>query len=192
MQRLLLALGLALCPLIALAAVNINTATKDELVALPGIGPAKAQAIVDYRKAHGPFKTVEELKDVKGIGAKRFEKLKPDLAVTGPTSTKTVGKSEPKASGTSRAAQGEITAAAGKRETAAAPPSLSASRGAARAVQARARARCRCPFGRRRVSLHSGLAPRGSTRTIRRRVNGGAPHLSRRRCGASAHPYGAS
>jgi competence protein ComEA len=117
MQRLLLALGLALCPLIALAAVNINTATKDELVALPGIGPAKAQAIVDYRKAHGPFKTVEELKDVKGIGAKRFEKLKPDLAVTGPTSTKTVGKSEPKASGTSRAAQGEITAAAGKRDT---------------------------------------------------------------------------
>ena len=120
MQRLLLALGLALCPLIALAAVNINTATKDELVALPGIGPAKAQAIVDYRKAHGPFKTVEELKDVKGIGAKRFEKLKPDLAVTGPTSTKMVGKSEPKASGTSRAAQGEITAAAGKRETGAA------------------------------------------------------------------------
>ena len=118
MQRLLLALGLALCPMIALAAININTATKDELVALPGIGPAKAQAIVDYRKAHGPFKSVEELKDVKGIGAKRFEKLKPDLAVTGPTSTKTVGKSEPKAQGTSRAAQGEITAAAGKRETA--------------------------------------------------------------------------
>jgi competence protein ComEA len=120
MQRLLLALGLVLCPMIALAAININTATKDELVALPGIGPAKAQAIVDYRKAHGPFKSVEELKDVKGIGAKRFEKLKPDLAVTGPTSTKTVGKSEPKAQGgTSRAAQGEITAAAGKRETAA-------------------------------------------------------------------------
>ena len=120
MQRLLLALGLALCPLIALAAVNINTATKDELIALPGIGPAKAQAIVDYRKAHGPFKTVEELKDVKGIGAKRFEKLKPDLAVSGPTSTKTAGKPEPKASGASRAAQGEITAAAGKRETGAA------------------------------------------------------------------------
>jgi competence protein ComEA len=122
MHRLLLAFVLALCPVIALAAININTATKDELVALPGIGPAKAQAIVDYRKAHGPFKTVEELKDVKGIGAKRFEKLKPDLAVTGPTSTKTVGKSEPKAQGTSRAAQGEITAAAGKREASAGKP----------------------------------------------------------------------
>lgn len=88
MQRLLLALGLLLCSGIAFAAVNINTATKDELTSLPGIGPAKAQAILDYRKAHGPFKTVEELKDVKGIGAKRFEKLKPELAVSGPTTTK--------------------------------------------------------------------------------------------------------
>ena len=115
MQRLLLALGLALCPLIALAAININTATKDELVALPGIGPAKAQAIVDYRKAHGPFKTVEELKDVKGIGAKRFEKLKPDLAVTGPSTAKVAAKPEAKPGAPSRAAQGEITAASAKR-----------------------------------------------------------------------------
>ncbi len=88
MQRLLLALGLGLCTGIVLAATNINTATKDELVALPGIGPAKAQAILDHRKAHGPFKSVEDLKDVKGIGAKRFEKLKPELAVTGPTAAK--------------------------------------------------------------------------------------------------------
>jgi competence protein ComEA len=121
MQRLLLALGLALCPVIALAAVNINTATKDELVALPGIGPAKAQAILDYRKAHGPFKTVEDLKDVKGIGAKRFEKLKPDLSVTGPTTAKAAGTQEAKAASPSRAAQGEITAAAGKREGGAGP-----------------------------------------------------------------------
>ena len=118
MKRFLLLVVALLFSTLALAAVNINTATKDELDALPGIGPVKAQAIVDYRKAHGPCKSVEELKDVKGIGAKRFEKLKPDLAVTGPTSTKTVGKSEPKAQGTSRAAQGEITAAAGKRDTA--------------------------------------------------------------------------
>jgi competence protein ComEA len=99
MQRLLLALGLLLCSGIALATTNINTATKDELVALPGIGPAKAQAILDHRKAHGPFKSVEELKDVKGIGAKRFEKLKPELAVTGPTTAKAAAAAEGKGGG---------------------------------------------------------------------------------------------
>ena len=83
MKRLALALALALCSAAAFAAVNLNTATKEELVALPGIGPAKAQAILDYRSAHGPFKSVEELKDVKGIGAKRFEKLKGELTVVG-------------------------------------------------------------------------------------------------------------
>ena len=122
MQRLLLALALALCPVIALATININTATKDELVALPGIGPAKAQAIVDYRKAHGPFKTVEELKDVKGIGARRFEKLKPDLAVSGPSTSKAAAKPEAKPAMSPRAAQGEITAVAGKRDAGSGKP----------------------------------------------------------------------
>jgi len=88
MLRLSLALALALVSPFALAALNLNTATIDELVALSGIGPAKAQAIVDYRTQHGGFKTVEELKDVKGIGAKRFEKLKADLTV-GPVPVKT-------------------------------------------------------------------------------------------------------
>ena len=81
MQRLLLAVAFALWAGSALAALNLNTATKEELIALPGIGPAKAQAILDYRNAHGGFKSVEELKDVKGIGAKRFEKLKGELTV---------------------------------------------------------------------------------------------------------------
>ncbi len=112
MQRLLLALVLALCSNAALAAINLNTATRDELVSLPGIGPAKAQAILDYRKAHGPFKSVEELKDVKGIGAKRFEKLKGELTVVG-VSAKPAGNPAEKAGGApQRSAKGEVTAAA--------------------------------------------------------------------------------
>ena len=94
MKHWLIALAL-LAPGIALAAINVNTATKDELVALPGVGPAKAQAILDHRKAHGPFKSVEELKDVKGIGAKRFEKIKGELTVAGPsTGVKTAAKAD--------------------------------------------------------------------------------------------------
>ena len=84
MKRLLLGLALLLATSFALAATNINTATKEELEALPGIGPVKAQAIIDYRVQHGGFKTLEELKDVKGIGARRFEKLKPELTLAPP------------------------------------------------------------------------------------------------------------
>jgi competence protein ComEA len=91
MIRLLLALVIALAAPLAGATVNLNTATKDELVALSGIGPAKAQAILDYRTQHGGFKSVDELKDVKGIGARRFEKLKPELTV-GPVSVKTAAR----------------------------------------------------------------------------------------------------
>ena len=56
---------------LALAQVNINTATKKELMMLPGIGESKAEAIIEYRKAN-KFKTIEDLKNVKGIGEKRF------------------------------------------------------------------------------------------------------------------------
>lgn len=81
MKRLALAFALALWSFAASAAINLNTATKEDLVALPGIGPAKAQAILDYRSKNGAFKSIEELKDVKGIGAKRYEKIKGDLTV---------------------------------------------------------------------------------------------------------------
>ena len=81
MLRLPFAIAIALASQLACAALNLNTATKDELVALSGIGPAKAQAILDYRLQHGGFKSVEELKDVKGIGARQFEKLKSELTV---------------------------------------------------------------------------------------------------------------
>jgi len=117
MQRLLLALALALCSGAALAAINLNTATKDELVALPGIGPAKAQAILDYRNAHGSFKSVEELKDVKGIGAKRFEKLRGEFTLVGAPAKTAAGAAEKAAGAPQRAAKGEVTVAA-KRDAA--------------------------------------------------------------------------
>jgi len=96
MVRLLLAVALALAAQCANAALNLNTATKEDLVALSGIGPAKAQAILDYRTQHGGFKSVDELKDVKGIGARRFEKLKAELTV-GPAAAKAVARQETKA-----------------------------------------------------------------------------------------------
>ena len=57
--------------------VNINTAGVKELDTLPGIGPVKAQAIVDYRNAHGEYANVEELDKVDGIGEKTLEKIEP-------------------------------------------------------------------------------------------------------------------
>ncbi|HHW46675.1 MAG TPA: ComEA family DNA-binding protein [Clostridiales bacterium] len=60
--------------------ININSATKDQLMALPGIGEVKAQAIIDYRELNGPFMSVDELINVKGIGPATLEKIK-DLVV---------------------------------------------------------------------------------------------------------------
>ncbi len=61
--------------------ININTATVEELDALPGIGPAKAQAIVDYRTAHGPFRTVDELVLVDGISLAMLDRLRSLITV---------------------------------------------------------------------------------------------------------------
>lgn len=83
MKRMVAGLLAALSCGLALAAVNINTATAEELKALPGIGPAKAQAIVDYRQSNGGFKSVEDLKKVKGIGEGIFNKLKAEATVSG-------------------------------------------------------------------------------------------------------------
>lgn len=61
--------------------ININTATKSQLVSLPGIGDVKAQAIIDYRTKNGNFKRVEDIVNVSGIGEKTFESLKDLITV---------------------------------------------------------------------------------------------------------------
>lgn len=62
------------------AAVNINTASKEELMTLKGIGETTAEAIIEYRKEN-KFTKIEDIKNVKGIGDKKFESIKEDIEV---------------------------------------------------------------------------------------------------------------
>jgi len=71
----LLTLGLAL---------DLNTATVEDLEALPGIGPVMAQRLVQFRQTHGPFKDVEDLLAVSGIGEKKLARLRPYLLILPP------------------------------------------------------------------------------------------------------------
>lgn len=80
LKSLLFSALLAFGPL-ALAAVNINTATPAELETLNGVGAAKAQAIVAHREKNGPFKSIDELAAVKGIGLKLVEKNRDNLTI---------------------------------------------------------------------------------------------------------------
>ena len=63
------------------AIVNLNTAGASDFEGLPGIGAKTAARIIEYRQKNGPFKKVEELMNVSGIGEKNFLKLKPQLTV---------------------------------------------------------------------------------------------------------------
>lgn len=85
MKKLLLFLLFSLLTAVAAAAVNLNTATVDELCTLKGVGPAKARAIIDHRERHGPFRSVEELVKVRGFGEKTLRRLEKSLTVTGAT-----------------------------------------------------------------------------------------------------------
>jgi competence protein ComEA len=91
MVGLLVAAGLGVCAVAAGAteggagsppAINLNTASAGELEGLPGVGEARAKAIIAVREKRGGFKTVDELVEVKGIGKAALEKLRP-LVTTG-------------------------------------------------------------------------------------------------------------
>ena len=69
----------------AFAAVNINSATKEELTSLKGIGEKKAQAIIDYRKKNGDFKSVDDLEKVDGIGPGTMKQIRAQLSTSGKT-----------------------------------------------------------------------------------------------------------
>ena len=77
---------------LAFAAVNVNTATQAELQTLDGIGPVKAKAIIDYRTKNGPFKSIDDLEKVTGIGQGTLKDIRKDVTLTGATSAKAGAK----------------------------------------------------------------------------------------------------
>lgn len=123
MKKVLLALVVFLSiSLNATAGVNINTASQAELESLDGIGPKKALAIIEYRKKHGGFKSVDDLKNVEGIGNSTLDNLRKNVAISGPNTPvapkakktakpaqeiKTVGSDKAAASG--KTAENKIT-----------------------------------------------------------------------------------
>jgi competence protein ComEA len=68
--------------------VNVNTATPEQLELLPGVGPARARAIVEHRKEHGPFKGPADLVAVSGIGDRALARMRPHVATSGKTTAR--------------------------------------------------------------------------------------------------------
>ncbi len=71
--------------------VNVNLANAEQLQLLPGVGPARAAAIIDYRKQHGPFRQIGDLEQVSGIGEKALGRMKPHCSVSGKTTARMSG-----------------------------------------------------------------------------------------------------
>ena len=91
MKKTVIAATLLAClscaPAVFAEMININKADAATLDGLDGIGAKKAEAIVAYRTEHGEFKTLDELKEVSGIGDKLFDKIKADISLTEGAST---------------------------------------------------------------------------------------------------------
>src|SRR5436853_7943584 len=101
MKKLILALVMCLALSgIAAAAVNINTASKEELTSLKGVGEKRAQEIINYRTKNGPFKSVDDLEKVPGIGPGIMKQIRSEVTTTGKT---TVDKPEAAATKTKAA-----------------------------------------------------------------------------------------
>lgn len=97
---LFLALWLAASGTALAVVVNINTASKEELTTLKGVGDGRAQEIIDYRKKHGNFKSVDDLGKVPGIGPGLMKQIRSDITVTGTTSINKSSQKETKSKGT--------------------------------------------------------------------------------------------
>ncbi len=101
MKKLLLALAMWFAVTgVAMAVVNINTATKEELTTLKGVGEKRAQEIIDYRKRNGNFKSVDELEKVPGVGPGLMKQIRSQVTVTGKTNIDKPSDKDTKGKGT--------------------------------------------------------------------------------------------
>ena len=118
MRKMLLALAMwfALSGL-AMAAVNINTATKEELTSIKGIGEKRAQDIIDYRTKNGNFKSVDDLEKVPGIGPGLMKQIRPEVTTTGKT---VIGQSTEKGTKSKASDSGKSTKSSESKKSASA------------------------------------------------------------------------